>query len=82
MKQFRKMDAYRIVAVNLKEKGIIPFSAREYSIDNITGIINKYEKSVDKYFPLHQEEVIREWVLVTRKLIQEYEESRKKVTFE
>lgn len=82
MKKFKKIDAYAIIAINLKKKGIIPFSAREYTIENIIGIINKYEKSDDKYFPLHQEQVIREWVSVTRKLIAENEESRKKITFE
>jgi hypothetical protein len=82
MRKFRKMDAYKIVADNLKEKGIIPFSARQYTIDNITGIINKYEKSDDKYFPLHQEQVIREWVLVTKQLIKQYDESREAITFE
>lgn len=82
MRKFRKLDAYKIVAENLKEKGIIPFSAREYTIENITGIINKYEKSDNKYFPLHQELVIREWVLVTRDLIKKYDESREAITFE
>jgi hypothetical protein len=82
MRKFRKLDAYKIVAENLKEKGIIPFSARKYTIENITGIINKYEKSDDKYFPLHQEQVIREWVLVTRQLIADYEKSREAITFE
>lgn len=82
MKKFRKMDSYKIVAENLKKKGIVPFSAREYTVENITGIINKYEKSDDKYFPLHQEHVIREWVLVTKDLIKKYDESREKITFE
>ena len=82
MKQFRKMDACRIVAVNLKEKGIILFSAREYTIENVTSIINKYEYKKKEYFAMHEEQVIREWVAVKRKLIEENEKSRKKVAFE
>ncbi len=82
MKQFKKRQAYEMVANNLKEKGIIPFSAREYTIDNVTGIINKFEHKHKDYFSMHETEVITEWVSVKRKLIQENEESRQKVTFE
>jgi len=81
MKQFKKRQAYEIVANNLKEKSIIPFSAREYTIDNVTGIINKFEYKKKDYFSMYEEEVIREYVSVKRKLIQENEESRQKVTF-
>jgi hypothetical protein len=81
MKQFKKRQAYEIVANNLKEKGIIPFSAREYTIDNVTGIINKFEHKHKDYFSMHETEVITEWVSVKRKLIEENEESRKKVAF-
>jgi hypothetical protein len=70
-----------MVANNLKEKGIIPFSAREYTIDNVTGIINKFEHKHKDYFSMHETEVITEWVSVKRKLIEENEESRKKVAF-
>jgi hypothetical protein len=82
MKQFKKREAYQLVANNLKEKGIIPFSAREYTIDNVTGIINKFEHKHKEYFSMHESEVLAEWVEVKRKLIQEYEESRKKMAFE
>ena len=82
MKQFRKRDACQIVANNLKEKGIIPFSAREYTIDNVTGIVNKFEHKHKEYFSMHETEVITEWVTVKRKLIEDNEESRKKITFE
>jgi hypothetical protein len=81
MKQFKKRQAYEMVANNLKEKGIIPFSAREYTIDNVTGIINKFEHKHKDYFSMHETEVITEWVSVKRKLIEENEESRKKVAF-
>ena len=60
----------------------MPFSAREYTIENITGIINKYEYKRKEYFSIYEEEVIREYVSVKRKLITENEESRKKITFE
>ena len=79
MKQFRKRDACQIVANNLKEKGIIPFSAREYTIDNVTGIVNKFEHKHKEYFSMHETEVITEWVAVKRKLIEENEQSRKKI---
>jgi len=82
MKLFKKRQAYQIVADNLKEKGIMPFSAREYTIENVTGIVNKYEYKRKDYFSIYEEEVIREWVSVKRKLITENEESRKKITFE
>jgi hypothetical protein len=82
MKQFKKRQAYELVTKNLKEKGIMPFSAREYTIENITGIINKYEYKRKEYFSIYEEEVIREYVSVKRKLITENEESRKKITFE
>lgn len=82
MKQFKKRQAYEIVTINLKEKGVIPFSAREYTIENVTSIVNKYEYKRKEYFSIYEEEVIREWVAVKRKLIAENEESRKKVTFE
>jgi hypothetical protein len=82
MKQFKKRQAYELVTKNLKEKGIMPFSAREYTIENITGIINKYEYKRKEYFSIYEEEVIKEYVIVKRKLIQENEESRKKITFE
>ncbi|CAB4148235.1 hypothetical protein UFOVP520_14 [uncultured Caudovirales phage] len=82
MKQFKKRQAYELVTNNLKEKGIMPFSAREYTIENITGIINKYEYKRKEYFSIYEEEVIREYVSVKRKLITENEESRKKITFE
>jgi hypothetical protein len=82
MRQFRKKDACQIVATNLKEKGIIPFSAREYTIENVTGIVNKYEHKRKEYFSIYEEEVIREYVSVKRKLIAEHEESRKAITFE
>jgi len=82
MKLFKKRQAYQIVADNLKEKGIMPFSAREYTIENVTGIVNKYEHKRKDYFSIYEEEVIREWVSVKRKLITENEESRKKITFE
>jgi hypothetical protein len=82
MKLFKKRQAYEMVANNLKEKGIVPFSAREYTIDNVTGIINKFEHKRKDYFSIYEEEVIKEYVSVKRKLIQENEESRKKVTFE
>jgi hypothetical protein len=79
MKQFKKRQAYEMVANNLKEKGIIPFSAREYTIDNVTGIINKFEHKHKEYFSMHEEQVIREWVSVKRKLIEDNEQSRKKI---
>ena len=82
MKLFKKRQAYQIVADNLKEKGIMPFSAREYTIENVTGIVNKYEHKRKDYFSIYEEEVIREWVSVKRKLITENEQSRKKITFE
>jgi hypothetical protein len=82
MKLFKKRQAYELVTNNLKEKGIMPFSAREYTIENITGIINKYEYKRKEYFSIYEEEVIREYVSVKRKLITENEESRKKITFE
>ena len=82
MKQFKKRQAYELVTNNLKQKGIMPFSAREYTIENITGIINKYEYKRKEYFSIYEEEVIREYVSVKRKLITENEESRKKITFE
>jgi L-rhamnose mutarotase len=81
MKQFKKRQAYEIVANNLKEKGIIPFSARQYTIDNVIGIVNKFEHKHKEYFSMHETEVITEWVAVKRKLIEENEESRKKVAF-
>lgn len=79
MKQFRKKDACQIVAINLKEKGIIPFSAREYTIDNVTSIVNKFEHKHKEYFSLHEEEVIKEWVAVKHQLIEDNEKSRKKI---
>lgn len=79
MKQFRKRDACQIVAINLKEKGIIPFSAREYTIDNVTSIVNKFEHKHKEYFSLHEEEVIKEWVAVKHQLIEDNEKSRKKI---
>jgi hypothetical protein len=82
MKLFKKRQAYQIVADNLKEKGIMPFSAREYTIENVTGIVNKYEHKRKDYLSIYEEEVIREWVSVKRKLITENEQSRKKITFE
>jgi hypothetical protein len=82
MKLFKKRQAYELVTNNLKEKGIMPFSAREYTIENITGIINKYEYKRKEYFSIYEEEVIREYISVKRKLITENEESRKKITFE
>jgi len=82
MKLFKKRQAYELVTNNLKEKGIMPFSAREYTIDNVTGIINKFEYKRKDYFSIYEEEVIKEYVSVKRKLIQENEESRQKVTFE
>lgn len=82
MKQFKKRQAYQIVTDNLKEKGIMPFSAREYTIENVTGIVNKFEHKRKDYFSIYEEEVIREYVSVKRKLIQENEQSRQKVTFE
>ena len=82
MKQFKKRQAYEIVANNLKEKGIIPFSAREYTIDNVTGIINKFEYKKKDYFSMYEEEVLKEWISVKNKLIEEHEKSRKKITFE
>lgn len=82
MKQFKKRQAYEIVANNLKEKGIIPFSAREYTIDNVTGIINKFEYKKKDYFSMYEEEVLKEWISVKNKLIEEHEKSREKITFE
>jgi len=82
MKLFKKRQAYQIVTDNLKEKGIMPFSAREYTIDNVTGIINKFEHKRKDYFSIYEEEVIKEYVSVKRKLIEENEKSRKKVAFE
>lgn len=79
MKQFKKRYAYQLVTKNLKEKGIIPFSAREYTIDNVTGIINKFEYKKKDYFSMYEEEVLKEWISVKHKLIEEYEESRKKI---
>lgn len=82
MKQFKKRYAYQLVTKNLKEKGIIPFSAREYTIDNVTGIINKFEYKKKDYFSMYEEEVLKEWISVKNKLIEEHEKSREKITFE
>jgi hypothetical protein len=79
MKQFKKRQAYEIVAKNLKEKGIIPFSAREYTIDNVIGIVNKYEHKHKEYFSMHETEVITEWLAVKRKLIAENEDLMKSI---
>jgi hypothetical protein len=82
MRLFRKKDACQIVATNLKEKGIVPFSAREYTIENVTGIVNKYEHKRKEYFSIYEQQVIMEYVSVKRKLIDENEKSRKAITFE
>jgi len=79
MKQFKKRYAYQLVTKNLKEKGVIPFSAREYTIDNVTGIINKFEYKKKDYFSMYEEEVLKEWISVKNKLIEEHEKSREKI---
>jgi hypothetical protein len=80
MKQFKKRYAYQLVTKNLKEKGVIPFSAREYTIDNVTGIINKFEYKKKDYFSMYEEEVLKEWISVKNKLIEEHEKSREKIS--
>lgn len=76
MRQFKKRDACQMVANNLNGRGVLPFSAREYTVDNVTSIVNKFEHKHKDYFSLHEEQVIQEYVTIKTKLIADNEAAR------
>ncbi len=59
MQKIRKMNLYQQVADNLNKKGILPFSAREWTSGNVQRVLRH---------KLNEPAVINEFAIVTKQM--------------